>query len=253
MAGYTPAAWGASPSPAQGCGPGGAPPCGGHAALQGPAGALLLAPPWGATRFGAIGPPVFSGTPRGDVAAYAPGDVLPGLVGPALASACPHAAAARRPFSHGLIPPSPRGGPPYCRMPGGPDGRHPGASRSPPRSAVARQGRVVALRARSALSMGGRRAPSAEAWAGASAAAAGRAMKGTPTPRRSHRVRGPGPGSREAAKCSSPRTGTQERPHCPPGWGGPARPPTPSRTWAPRRHAGARPLSVRWAPALPLH
>ena len=37
---------------------------------------------------------------------------------------------------------------PYCRMPKGTHGRHPGASHSPPRSAAARMGRAVALRAR---------------------------------------------------------------------------------------------------------
>ena len=102
-AGYTPAARGASPSPAQGCGPGGAPPCGGHAVVQGPAGALPLAPP----PRGPIGRPVFRGAPQGDAAANAPRDALPRLVGPAPPSACPHAAAAGRPFSHGLLPPSP--------------------------------------------------------------------------------------------------------------------------------------------------
>ena len=87
-----------------------------------------------------------------------------------------------------------REGPPYCRMPGGPQGRHPGASHSPPRSAAACQGRAVALRVRSAWNMGRRHAPGAEAWAGASAAAAGRATKGTLTPRRARAVRGSRPG-----------------------------------------------------------
>ena len=151
-------------------------------------------------------------------------------------------------FPRPLEPP-----PPYSRMPGGPHGRRPEASRSQPHSAAARQGRAVALRARSAWSMGRCRAPGAEAWAGASAAVAGRATKDTSTPRRAHAVREPRPGSRQDARCSSLRTGVRERPRCPPGWGGPARPPRPSQTRAPRRHAGARPLPERRAPAPPRH
>ena len=118
-AGYAPAAGGRSPNPPQGGGPGGTPPCGGHAAERGPVGALPLTPPLGGPRVrGTFGPPVLRGTPRGDVAAYAHGDPLPGLVGPAPASACPHAAAAGRPLPYGLFPTSPRGGAPcapVCR------------------------------------------------------------------------------------------------------------------------------------------
>ena len=100
---------GAIPSLAQGYGPSGAPPFGGYAAVRGPTGALRLAPPLGEPRMrGTIGLPVLRGTPRGDAAAYAPGDALPGLVGPAPSSACPHAAAAGRPLSHRLLPPCPR-------------------------------------------------------------------------------------------------------------------------------------------------
>ena len=52
--------------------------------MRGPTGAVPLAPPpGGALVCGTIGPPVFRGTPQGDAAAYAPGDALPGLVGPA--------------------------------------------------------------------------------------------------------------------------------------------------------------------------
>ena len=40
-----------------------------------------------------VGPSIFRSTPRGDAAAYAPGDTLPGRVGPAPASAGPHVAA----------------------------------------------------------------------------------------------------------------------------------------------------------------
>ena len=123
----------------------------------------------------------------------------------------------------------------------------------PLRSEAARQGRAVALGARSTRNMGRYRAPGAKALDGASAAGAGRATRGTPTPRRARAVRGRRPGSRQAARCLSPRTGAQERSRCPPGWGGPARPPEPSQTRAPRRLAGARPLSERWATALPLH
>ena len=61
------------------------------------------------------------------------------------------------------------------------------------------------------------------------------------------------PRLRQAARCSFPRTGEQVQPRCLPCWGGPVWPPTPSRTWAPRHHAGARLLPVRWAPAFPLH
>ena len=102
-AGYRLGAGEASPSPAQGRGPGGAPPCSGHAAVRGPTGALPLAPPGGPGVCGTVGPPVLRGTPRGDAAACAPSDALPGLGGPASASACPHAAAAGQPFSHGLL------------------------------------------------------------------------------------------------------------------------------------------------------
>ena len=60
------------------------------------------------------------------------------------------------------------GGGGFCsRMPGGPHGRRPKASRSQPRSPAARRGRAVAQRAHFALSMGRRRAPGAEARGGA--------------------------------------------------------------------------------------
>ena len=87
------------------------------------------------------------------------------LLGPARASACPHAAAARRSFSHGLFPSSPQGAVPLnavCQE--APTGQ-PGASRSPPRSATALRGRAVALATRYTCRMERRRAPSAQAWA----------------------------------------------------------------------------------------
>ena len=134
-----------------------------------------------------------------------------------------------------------QGGPPLLPYARRPHGCHPGASHSPPRSAATLQGRVVALTARSAWNMGRHHAPGAKAWAGASAATAGRATKGTLTPRQARAVRGSRPGSRRAARCLSPRTGAQERRRCPPGWDGPAQPPKPSRPRGPRRLAGACP------------
>ena len=126
---------------------------------------------------------------------------------------------------------------PYARRP----------PRAPPRSVplaapqrIRRPGAGSGTQKRSAWSMGRRRAPDAEAWAGASAAAAGQATEDTPIPWRAHAARDPRPGSRHDAKCSSLRTGAQGRPHCPPGSCGPARLPRPSRAQAPRRHAGAR-------------
>ena len=140
--------------------------------------------------------------------------------------------------------PSPlEGGPPllpYARRP----------PRAPPRSVPLA---AVAHRARSAWSMGRRRAPRAEAWAGALAAAAGQATKATPAPWWAHTVQESRPGSRRDARCSSLRTGAQGRPHCPPGWGRPARPPRPSRAQALRRHAGSRHHPGRWVPAPPRH
>ena len=125
---------------------------------------------------------------------------------------------------------------PYTRRP---PRAPPRAFRSLPRSAAARQVRAVALRARSAWSMGRHRALGAGARA--SAAAVGRDTRGTTTPRRVHVVRGSRPGSRRAARCSFPRTGAQERRRCRPGSVGTAPPPKPSRPRAPRCLAGARP------------
>ena len=133
------------------------------------------------------------------------------------------------------------GGPPSCRMPGGPRGCRPRASRLRLRSEAARRVRAVALRARSAWSMGHHCAPGAEAWARASAAAAVPDTSGTPTPRRACVVRGPRPGSHRAARCSCPRTGALAWRRCPLGSAGPAPPPKPSQPRAPRRRAGARP------------
>ena len=144
------------------------------------------------------------------------------------------------------------GGPPLLPYASRPPWALPSSVPLAARSAAARWERAVAHTARSAWSMGRRRAPGAEARAGASAATAGQATKDTPTPRRAHAVRGPCPGSRQDARCSSLRTGARGQPHCPPGWGGPAQPPRPSRTQAPR-HAGARRLPERWAPAPPRH
>ena len=92
----------------------------------------LTPAPGGPRVRGAFGPLVLRGAPRGDVAAYAPGNALPGLVGPAPAGARPHAAAAGRPFSYGLLPTPPRAPPPppHSRTLGGPHGRRPEASRS---------------------------------------------------------------------------------------------------------------------------
>ena len=62
--------------------------------MRGPPGAVLLSPHRGRPRVcWPVGPPVVRGTPRGDAAAYAPGDALPVLVGPAPMGAGPHAAA----------------------------------------------------------------------------------------------------------------------------------------------------------------
>ena len=66
--------------------------------------------PLGAACARDFGPPVLRGTPCGNATAHAPGDALPGLVGPALASACPHAAYTGQPLLNGLFPASPRGG-----------------------------------------------------------------------------------------------------------------------------------------------
>ena len=79
-----------------------------------------------------------------------------------------------RPLEGGLL---------CSRMPGGPHGHRPAASRSRHHSATALRGRAAARRARSAWSMGRRLVPGAGAWAGASAAAAGRATKATLAPR----------------------------------------------------------------------
>ena len=125
-------------------------------------------------------------------------------------------------FPRPLEPPPPPPLLPYARRP-------PQApSRSQPRSATAHQGRAVACGARSAWSMGRRSAPSAEAWVGASAAAAGGGTRDLPTPLRAPVVRELRPGSRRDARCSSLRTGARERPRFPPCWGGPARPSGPS-------------------------
>ena len=88
-----------------------------------PLGRCCSLPPLGGPRVRrTFGLPVLRGTPRGDGAAHAPGDALPGLVGPALASACPHAATSGRPLLTGLFPTPPRGGGggaplPYARRP----------------------------------------------------------------------------------------------------------------------------------------
>ena len=83
---------------------------------------------------------------------------------------------------------------PLCsRMPGGPCGRPPAASHSRHHSAAALRGRAAARRARFAWSMGRLHAPGARAWAGASAAATGRATKATPAPRRAQAAQEPRP------------------------------------------------------------
>ena len=71
-----------------------------------------------------VGPPVFRGTPRGDAAAYAPGDALPGLVGPVPAGAGLRARACMRPplsdrFLMDYYPRPLEGGPllPYATRP----------------------------------------------------------------------------------------------------------------------------------------
>ena len=133
----------------------------------------LTPAPGGPRVRGAFGPLVLRGAPRGDVAAYAPGNALPGLG------------------------------------------------------------------ARSAWSMG-HRALGAEAWAGGISHCS-RATRDTPTPRWAHAVRGTCPGSRRDVRYLSLSTGARERPRCPRGRGGPARPPRPSRTWAPRRRTGRGP------------
>ena len=106
---------------------------------------------------------------------------------------------------------------PYAR----PRGRRPEASPSQLHSAAARRGRAAAHRVRSAWSMGRRLAPVAEAWAGASAAAAGHATTATPAPRRAHAVQESRPGSRRDARYSSLRTDAHGRPHCPLAGAGP--------------------------------
>ena len=78
-------------------------------------------------------------------------------------------------------------------------------------------GRAVARRARYAWDTGRRRAPAAGAWAGASAAAAGQATQATRAPRGARAAPWYLPGSRRAARCSSPRPDGRGRRHFPPG------------------------------------
>ena len=143
------------------------------------------------------------------------------------------------------------GGRRFSCMPGGPCAHRAEASRSRPRSAAAHQGRAAARGARSAWSMGRRPAPGAGAWAGASAAAAGRATKATPAPRRATAAPGPSPALRRGARYSSPKPGARGRPRCPPGWGGHAQPPRPSRAKTLRRPADVQPCPGSWALAPP--
>ena len=120
-----------------------------------------------------VSPLVFGGMPRGDTAAYAPGDSLPGHAGLVPAGAGRHAAAVGRPFSHGLLPTPPGGGGRRsCHTLGSPRGPRPRASCSRLCSAAARRERAEALRARFAGSMGHHRPSGAETWARVSAAAA---------------------------------------------------------------------------------
>ena len=80
-----------------------------------------------------------------------------------------------------------------------------------------------------------------------------RATEGIVTPWRACVVRGSCPGLHRAGKCSSPRTGAQERRRCRRGLDAPALPLRPSRPRAPRHHAGAHPPLGRGAPSPPLH
>ena len=109
----------------------------------------------------------------------------------------------------------------------------------------------MARTARYAWYTGRPRAPAAGAWVGASAAAAGQATQATRAPRGARAAPWYLPGSRRAARCSSPRPGGRGRRHWPPGWGGPAQLHRPSLTRAPRRRAGVRPRPGYWVRALP--
>ena len=63
--------------------------------------------PLGAVCALAYRPSRFCSSRRGDAAAYAPGNSLPGQVGPAPADAGSYTAASGRLFSYGLLPPPP--------------------------------------------------------------------------------------------------------------------------------------------------
>ena len=143
-----------------------------------------------------------------------------------------------------------RGGRHSCHTPGGPRGRRPRAFPPRLRGAAARRERAATLRARFAWSMGHHRALGAEAWAGASAAAAEPDMRGMPTPRRARVARRPRLGSHRASKWWCPRTGALGRRRYPPGSAGPAPPAKPSQSRAPRRLAGDPPKDAGGSPPL---
>ena len=85
-----------------------------------------------------------------------------------------------------------------CFSAGGPRGRHPEASRSRCHSSAACLAPAAAHRARFAWNLGRCLAPGAEAWARASAVAAGRATKATPARRRAQ-------GARESSRIAAGR------------------------------------------------
>ena len=125
-----------------------------------------------------VSPSVLRGTPPCAVAAYAPGDSLPGHVGPVPASAGPYAVTIAR-LLMDYYPRPLEGGPPllpYARR----TPRRPRVFRSWLRSAAARRERSAALRAHSTWCMGHHCARGVETWAGASAAAAVPETRGMP-------------------------------------------------------------------------